>query len=138
MSKRSQILEEIKTTLSNVSLLKSVEIERLDAINLTKQPLPCAFVYSGNDRRIDAGDNAVIGFENWDWDIFIEVWAKNQDLEPIVEEIHKKMYDNYKLNGLAEYSARYGSETFVVDPTRAVKGILLKYKVIFRHPLGRP
>lgn len=138
MSKRANILNKIKEVIKSVPLIKTVEVDRLDSIDLAKLPLPSVFIYGGNDNRVDSGRDATIGFETWDWEIFIEAWAKDADMEKLLAEIHKVMYQNNKLGGLADYSARYGSEVFVVDPTRRIKGILLKYRVLFRHPLGQP
>lgn len=137
-SKRANILSKIKDVIKSVSLIKTVEVDRMDGIELAKLPLPAVFIYGGNDRRVDSGRDATIGFETWDWEIFIEIWAKDADMERLLAEVHKVMYQNNKLNGLADYSARYGSEVFVVDPTRRIKGILLKYRVFFRHLLGQP
>lgn len=138
MSKRSDILDAIKTTIATLNTIKNIEIDRMDSVDLGKLPLPAVFIYSGNDNRIESGDDATIGFETWSWEIFIEVWAKDTDMESLLADIHRAMFQNYRFNGLADYSVRYGSEAFIVDPTRRIKGILLKYRVLFRHPLGQP
>ena len=139
MSKRSNILSNIKTTLEGIVAIKHVEIDKFDPVDLSTLPLPAAFVYSGKDTLSESNDRKdapVIGMETWSWEIFIEIWAKEADMETLLSSIHTAMHSDYKRGGYAEYSVRTSVEMYVVDPTRAVRSMLLAYRVIYRHSLG--
>jgi len=135
-SKRQLILDYIKTRLSGLSALKHVELNRVTPVDLETTPYPCVFVYSGTEVRL-TDDRAVIGQENWQWNITLEVWAKDDtDLEDLLRVIHEEMYNHYTLDGNAVYSVRIGSDMFTVDPSRYLKGMTVDYMVIYRHEKG--
>jgi len=137
MSKRTDILAEIKRTLEGIMNIETVEVDRIDAVDISISPLPAAFIYSGKDKLVDV-ESPAIGSETWDWEIIIEVWSKNTEVEELLALIHNAMHANYKLAGLAEYSKRVSVDIFVIDPTKYLKSMIIKYQVIYRHILGNP
>lgn len=135
-SKRQLMLDYIKSRLESLSDFKHVELNRVTPVDLETTPYPCAFVYSGVENRL-TDDRAVIGQENWQWNITIEIWAKNDtDLEDLLKVVHEEMFAHYNLDGNAVYSVRTGSDMFTVDPSRFLKGMTVDYMVIYRHEKG--
>lgn len=137
MSKRTEILDEIKNTLEQIDIVKTIEVDRIDVVDISKMPLPAIFIYGGKDKLID-DLHPTIGFETWDWDIVLEVWSKNTATEELLAVIHRTIHNNYKLNGLVVYSKRVGADTFIIDPAKFIKSMIIKYQVVYRHPLGQP
>jgi len=130
--KRNRILQLIANAVKSIPYIKTVEVDRINAVDITKTSLPAIFIYGGNDKSIDD----VIGMETWDWEISVEVWAKGKDMEDILADIHKKLHAINGKTGEINTITRTSSEMFVVDPTKLIKGMLLKYSVIYRNPLG--
>lgn len=138
-TKRQSILNRIKTILEGVSSIKKVDINKSSPVDIETTPFPCAFVYSGKDAKIIEGEYAVIGYENWDWLVNIEIWYGESDTqETLLGEVHTAMYADHSIGGYAVTSNRTGSEIYVLDPERAVNAMILDYQVIFRHKNGTP
>jgi hypothetical protein len=141
MTTRQEILAEIQTTLENIvnsngdRVFKFVGDTR-SPINLETVPLPSVFFYSGRETRITDGIEAVIGKENWEWVITLEVWAQDNDMEILLEYIHEAMYANYRLGNHAEWSERMGVDFFTIDPAQQLQAMIIAYRAIYRHDLG--
>lgn len=130
---RQNILDNIKDTINGVRDIKSVEIDRMTPPDMENTAFPAAFIYSDSESRID---NGVIGQETWDWIIAIEVWARNTELEDLLQDIHSEMHDDYDRGGYADYSFRTGVEFFYIDPAKDIKGMVITYLVRYQHTLG--
>lgn len=141
MTVRQEILAEIKTTLENIvdssynQVFKFVG-DTKSPINLDTVPLPAIFYYSGREIRIETDDRAVIGKENWEWYITLEVWAQDMDMEELLEYIHEALYANYVLGNHAEWCERMGVDFFTIDPNEQLQAMVIPYRVIYRHNLG--
>jgi hypothetical protein len=136
---RVNILDRIEYDLKNgVSDLLTVEVLRKPTITSVDTVLqPAAFIYPGPERKIKGGDSrSVIGKENWEWTVFIEVWAMDTDMEALLGSIHTVMYADYTFNKYAVYSERESVVMWVVDPDEMQQAMLLEYSVIYRHTLG--
>lgn len=141
MTTRQEILAEIKSTLEDIvdgngdKVFKSVGDTR-SPIELETVPLPSAFFYSGRETRINEGVEAVIGKENWEWIVTLEIWAQDLDMEELLEYIHEAMYANNTLGNHAEWSERMGVDFFTIDPAQQLQAMVIAYRVIYRHDLG--
>lgn len=135
MTKRQDILEQLKSMIETVYEVKYVEINRMTVLDLDTVPMPCVFIYSGREVRA-TDDESVIGFENWDWNIVVEVWANDMDLEDLLGKIHAAIYEDYTLGNLASYILRTGVDMLVVDPEKLLKAMLIDYQVKYRHQIG--
>ena len=134
-STRQNILNQIVTTLESLSALKYVEQKKISPVDLETVPFPCAFVFSGAERKLN-DDRAVIGDENWSWRIVIEVWAKDTDMESLLKEIHDLMWINRSLNGYAALLDRVGVDFLVVDVEQSIEAMLIDFDVLYRHKCG--
>ena len=135
---RQNILEGIKTILEGIASINYVEINRISPIDLETIPYPCAFIYPDAETKLN-DNRAVIGYENWELGISIEVWAnKDTNLETLLGEIHTAMVNDYRIGGHAVTSDRIGSELFLVDPVREIQSMILNYSIIYRHRKGIP
>jgi hypothetical protein len=133
------ILSGIKTILEGVSSIKKVEVNRSSPVDIESVPFPCAFIYSGNETKITEGEYSVIGYENWEWIINVEVWyGEGDDGEELLESIHKAMYTDHSIGGNAVTSSRIRSEMFLLDPVRIINSMIIDYSVIYRHKNGIP
>ena len=135
---RQSILDYIKTILETIASIKSVEINKTSVVDIESIAFPCAFIFS--DRETKLGDNrSVIGYENWEWIINIEVWSdERNDQETLLGEIHTTMASYYTIGALAATSDRIGASLFVLDPTRSLSSMVLDYSIIYRHTVGIP
>jgi len=137
-TKRQQILAQIKTILKTVSSIKSVEINKTSMVDIETIAFPCAFIFSDRETKL-GDDRSVIGYENWEWMINIEVWSdERSDQETLLGEIHTVMAADHQINGLAVTSDRVGASLFVLDPTRSISSMVLDYQIIYRHRNGTP
>jgi len=141
MTTRQEILGEIKSTLENIVDSSDNQIFKFigdtqSPINLDTVPLPAIFYYSGREIRLESDDRAVIGKENWEWYITLEVWAQNTDMEELLEDIHEALYSNYTLGRHAEWSERMGVDFVTIDPAEHLQAMVIPYRVIYRHNLG--
>jgi hypothetical protein len=136
-TKRQNILDNIKATIENISSVKSVEIDRMVVTDYTTVAYPCVFIYSNNENRtIDGESGATIGNETWSWDILIEVWAKNYDIETLLGEIHSALYQDTSRGGNALLTYRKGVEFFYIDPMLNLKGMSITFTILYSHPVG--
>jgi hypothetical protein len=141
VSKRQSILDEVKRTIENIvdanndAIFKYVGTIK-SPLQLDTIPLPSVFYYSDKEVRLENDDRSVIGKENWEWYVTLEVWAQDKDMEKLLEWIHEAMYANYRLGNYAEWSERMGVDFFVIDPTEQLQAMVIPYKVIYRHDLG--
>jgi len=138
MTKRQSIINRLKTIVKQVKSLEVVETDKLSSIKLNSVPLPAAFIYGGNETRVE-NENAIIGYETWLWDVYIEVWTVfDVDVEDILKDVHTLVYNDYTLGGYAVIADRIGAEIFTVDPEKDIAGILISYRVLYRHVRGTP
>lgn len=135
MTTRQNILTHLQATLEAVDTVKYVELERAKPIDLDTLPIPCVFVYSGEERRV-RDERAIIGQETWDWFLTLEVWT-NDDPEIILGKIHKAMYDDRFFGNHAVDSERDSIEgIYIIDEDSNIKSMMLNYIVTYRHTLG--
>lgn len=134
-SKRTEILNKIVEVLSTITDLKHVENRKISPVDLETIALPCAFVFSGAENKLN-DDRAAIGYENWNWRITIEVWVKDTDPEALLKQIHDVMWLNRNIGGYAVTSDRVGVDMLVVDVTQAIEAMLIDYDVLYRHTKG--
>jgi hypothetical protein len=131
---RQNIVANIVTELQEIPQLKSVTAEEVVITDLDTVPMPCAFVVAGAEARIETG---TIGYESWDWSINVEVWAR-EDVEVLLGLIHQKLYEDPLRSGLAQNTVRMGSDIFTIEADKQLNGIIINFKVSYRHPWGNP
>ena len=134
-STRQNILNQLEVLLEALTQIKKVEQNRSTPVDLETQPLPCAFIYSGPERKL-GDDRAVIGRENWEWVIPIEIWSNNKDLETLLKLIHDYLFQNRTLGGYAVTSERTGVDVQSIDLSRDLKSMIIEYTVLYRHTIG--
>ncbi len=136
-STRKLILDKFVSVLETLSSLSHVEKKKITPVDIETVPFPAAFVFSGAERKLGAGDsNAVIGYENWNWRVTIEVWAKDTDMENLLKEIHDLMWTNRKLGNYAVTTDRVGVDFLIVDIEQSIEAMLIDFDVIYRHTKG--
>lgn len=131
MSKRVAILEQFRQVIDGIASIKSTDVNRATPVDLAMQTLPAAFIYSSAEVR----DKAEYQDANWNWDIVINIWGKDIDLEVFLEAIHTAVYAAYldesigALGDLCERVTRSASDMFEVDITRRLVGLAVVYQV---------
>jgi hypothetical protein len=135
-SKRQNILAQIVTILESLSSLKHVENKKITPVDTETCPMPAAFIFSGAEQKLINDDRSVIGYENWLWKIFIEVWARDADTEALLKEIHDVMWTNRNIGGYAVTSDRMGVSLFVVDVEQSIEAMILDYDILYRNVKG--
>ena len=132
---RQQILAELVTILKTAPSLQYVENKKISPVDIETVAFPCAFIFSGAEQKLNDG-RSVIGYENWNWRVVIEVWVKDADPEDILKEIHDLMWTNRSINNLAVTSDRVGVDFLVVDVEQSIEAMLIDYDVLYRHERG--
>jgi len=135
MSKRADILAHLKTTLEGVSGMEEVQVNRTIPVDVETAVFPCAFIYSGPEMRLTDG-RSVIGYENWEWTVLIEVWGKEQDMEALLKLVHDALFANEQISGHAVTSYRTGVDMLVLDSDRHMEAMLIQYTILYRHTRG--
>lgn len=135
---RQNILAHIKSILETVTSIEYVEVNKMSVVDIETVPFPCAFIFSDRETKI-GDDRAVIGKENWEWLINIELWTDERtDPEVLLGAVHAAMVGDYTLGGHAVTSDRISSTMYVLNPERAITATVLDYSVIYRHTKGTP
>ena len=138
MTVRADILAYIKTILQGVSDLTEISVDRANLIDLETVKFPAAFVFSGTESRVTDPSYDVIGYETWRWNVAIEVFAQNKDMEILLGTIHEKMHSGETMNGKAVTSYRTGVDMLIIDPIQSIKAMLIDYEIVYRHQKGGP
>jgi hypothetical protein len=137
MTTRQHILEEIYNALTTITDIKYLEIERSTPLEIDSIPFPAVFIYSGPEMRVE-DNRGVIGYETYEWNISIECWGTNVDMEDLLGQIHTVMFINNEFHDYACYSYRMGVSHLVVDPDQSLRAMILEYVVLYRHVQGVP
>jgi hypothetical protein len=136
---RQKILGFIETSLlSLTSVIKTVEKNRANPVDIDTTPMPSAFIYSGRESRHE-GREAVIGYENWEWDIHIEVWARDTDMEVLLQTIHNTIFSLNKdsdFRVVCEEIKRTSADVYTVDPDNSLQALLIDFWTFYRHKIG--
>ena len=137
MTTRVNILNRIETDLNALSELQEVILLRKPTVfDLDNVKQPAAIIYPGPERKIKTGDRAVIGKENWDWAVFIEVWAIDTDLEVLLSVIHSALFNDFTLGGFAVVAEREAVTMWVVDLEESQQAMLIEMSILYRHERG--
>lgn len=96
--------------------------------------MPAAFVYAATEVRKDETSATEI----WDFEVAVEVWAKENELEELLGLVHKKLYEDRRRGGMALKTERLDSSVFVIDPERSLGGILMTFLITYYNKLGNP
>lgn len=132
---RKLILENIKTTLEGISSLKKVALHEFSVIDLDTYPMPAAFIFPDSDDDRAEGNRADI----WTLPVVIEVWGKDIEVEDFIGEIYQAMLVDVTRGGYAEQTERLGgTDIIVVDPTRSLGGLSIRFEITYRHVPGNP
>ena len=135
MNARKTILthyEEALLTLKTSRVLRSVKINKLDTRDLLDTKLPAAWVFSGKEVRGDFK----YGAEWWDWDIIIQVWAENEDMEELLEAVNAAIYKRYVDEEFVEILYRKSAELYVTDSDGQQQGWVLVYHNTYETAKG--
>lgn len=137
MSTRQNILNQFVTDISAMTVvpLQEVHQKQPTLADVEKLSFPSAFVYTGVETRVE-DSRAVIGYENWDMEVVVEVWSKEDNLESILEEIHAAIFADYTLGGNAVEAKRLGSDTWILDYEGTWYVLYIPFAVFFRHVRG--
>lgn len=145
-TRRQQILARIKTMLESIEenyipVFNSVSVGKISPVDIETVKFPSVFVFQGAESRLE--DNSA--FEQWDWTISLEVWAKDEDLEHLLGLLHTEMEKNYSDGGLICSTLlgvidvkRTGSDIMVVDPEQSIVAMIVTFSVLYRHLFGQP
>jgi hypothetical protein len=134
-TKRQSILSNIKTTLQNITAIKTVLLSKLSISDLETYPYPICFIFSGGESK--TWENGVLAYETWIWPVYIEVWALDTDMETYLGSIHNEMAKDETRGGYALKCERVGSSApWLVDPDDNLAGMLLEFQIMYRHVEG--
>jgi hypothetical protein len=133
---RQKILDDIQTTIEGIARIKSVITNRLTLPDFNINPMPIAFVFSG-DEKDATKEFGVINYESWRWEVLIMVWTQDEDIEDYVGLVHNAMGADETRGGHALFSKRVsGIAPYAVDPEGSIMGVELIYEIQYRHIEG--
>ena len=107
-------------------------MNKLDSRDIRETKLPAAWIFSGAERRGDFK----YGQEWWDWDIIVQVWADNGDMEELLSLVNTAIYSRYVAEEFVEVLYRKSAELFIVDSDGEEQGWTLIYKNIYGTDKG--
>lgn len=129
-------------TENGESVFQFVDVGKLATPDLETAPVPAVWVFQGPEEFIE---NATAGFDTWEWSIYIEVWARDNDLEHLLGLIHTEMGKNNADGGLICSVTmgvidvkRKSCELTLVDPTKSLEMMSIVYSIKYRNPYGVP
>lgn len=134
-SARKRILARFQSLMDSVSGINYTEVNRMTVVDIGEVKFPSVFIYSGPENRLK-DDRATIGYENWEWRVYLEVWGESMDAEEMLVKIHAAVFGDYTLGGNCFEAVRTGVDMWVVDPSRVLSAMLIEYTVVYRHVLG--
>lgn len=132
MTARQTILDHYRIALETISKLKTVTVNKLDSRDIKETKLPAAWVFSGAERRGDFK----YGVEWWDWDIIVQVWARNEDMEELLSLVNTAIYTRYVNEEFVDILYRKSAELFIVDSDGEEQGWTLVYKNVYGTDKG--
>ena len=112
--------------------IREVSVNNLDSRDVQDTKLPAIWVYSGNEKRADFK----YGHEYWDWDIIVQVWARNEDMEELLSLVNTAIYSRFVEHEFVEILYRSTSELFMVESDNELQGWSLIYKNFYLADKG--
>jgi len=137
MSVRQLILADIKTTLEAIPDIQSVEVNRANPVDISQTPLPACFIDSGIE-TIAPDNEQVGGFESWNWEVIIQCWAIDTDMEDLLSLIHIEMHKDNTRSGNAIDTRRTESDILDLQPDTSLLGLVMPFEIKYRHVFGIP
>lgn len=132
---RVNILERIKTDLTAVSGVQYVDLLQPSPVDLDTIDMPAIFIYTGPEVRL-SDNRAVIGYESWQWNVVLEVWTRDTDMEALLGKIHAAMFADEEIGNFAVTSYRTGVDMQIIDPEQSLQAMIIEYEIIYRHIRG--
>ncbi|MGR3177240.1 MAG: hypothetical protein ACUZ8E_04195 [Candidatus Anammoxibacter sp.] len=136
-TRRANILANRKTVLLTVANVKNVEINKASIIDMINDPMPAIYIYSASQTPA-VGVRSMNTKETWNWDVALEIWAQDTDMETITGNVYAKWYEDATCGGIAITSILKGVDTFDVDVNRRLLGVEMLFEVQYRHEIGLP
>lgn len=132
MTARQTILEHYETAIDTVPSIRNISLNKLDSRDIKETKLPAAWIFSGAERRGDFK----YGVEWWDWDIIVQVWARNEDMEELLSAVNTAIYTRYVDEEFVDILYRKSAELFIVDSDGEEQGWTLIYKNVYGTDKG--
>ena len=132
---RENILDKAKVILTAVDGVLYVDLLHPSPVDIETIPMPAIFIYTGPEVRLN-DNRAVIGYETWQWNIVLEVWARDTDMEALLGKIHTAMFNDNDFSGSAVVSYRTGVDMQVVDVEQSLQVMVIEQEIIYRHVKG--
>ena len=132
MTARQTILEHYETAIDTVPSIRNISLNKLDSRDIKATKLPAAWIFSGAERRGDFK----YGVEWWDWDIIVQVWARNEDMEELLSAVNTAIYTRYVDEEFVDILYRKSAELFIVDSDGEEQGWTLIYKNVYGTDKG--
>ena len=134
-TKRELILTTVETQVNTVGTLNTVTIKRTLETDKETLALPAAFIYPGSSSRVN---DAPIGQEGFDWEVVVQCWAQETNMEQLLADIHAAVQADTTLGGLVEWIYITGTEIFYVDGDELLQGIQITFTTRYEHDEGSP
>ena len=139
MSKRTDILSNIETTLNNLATITTVIMHQPYAVDIETVTLPVASVWTISESE-SAFTSGLVGMETWDWLIGIEVWFNPQstDEETLIKSVNDALYVDTQRGGCAIDTKRVSIDHFEVynDRDTNIRGFALQFRIVYYHDNG--
>jgi hypothetical protein len=134
MTVRQDILSNFKTTLEAITDFKEVSVDRVTVFDIATAPLPSAFVWSDTAVLI----SGAIGDETWEWDIVVEFFARDVDMEDLIGKVHLEMRKDYQRgnpNNVME-TKLLDINKDILDVDKSLQSSSIRYQITYKHPRG--
>jgi hypothetical protein len=138
MTNRQDILENLKTAIETVAGMKAVDVNKIDTRDLQDTPLPASWIFSGSETRAEF----IYKREHWSWDVIIQVWARDTDMEDLLDKVNTAIYAMYQAlyvnvdGAIVTNLYRDTSDLYEVDSDESLKGWVITYKIFYNTDKG--
>lgn len=133
---RQNILANIQTVLEGITRIKSVIANKMVIPDFNINPMPIAFVFSGEEKDFTDAVGVLIR-ESWRWEVVVTIWTQDEDIEDYIGLVHNAMALDETRGGYALQCKRVAATApYAVDPEGSVEGIELVFEVQYRHTYG--
>lgn len=145
MTSRQKILARFETLLGSITgtyKFSYIEVNKMTPVDIKKHSFPMGFIYSGGEQL----DTDEYGSEHKNWEITLEMWDKETDMEDLLPAVNTVIWADYltanedpvsgSLEDLVSSMRRVDTDTYVIDPTKNINGLSITYRIVHSPDLG--
>lgn len=134
MTERQKILKELEKIINGVKDIAHVEVNKVTLPDVEQADFPACFIYAGNQAL--SGRFVLVGQKVWEWEILVQVYAPDSQIEDLLGKVSNKIAKNPTLNKSAIDCDLETIDINVFDLDRSIVSLVMVFNTIYRHEFG--